>query len=105
MVFTVPLLVRVPRIERVDFSTSDVDPAPPLIISSLRRLLLVEICSSSSSHARTACEGIRLRFVVAVVTPCDFVGIIVIVEAELVEAELALALAPPLLLRAEDPLR
>lgn len=103
--FTVTLRVLVPRIERVDFSTSDTDPLPPTpeSISSLLRLLRVEILSSSSSHARTACEGMCFRFIVGVVTPCDFAGVNVDSEPETAPALLALALALPF--SADDPLR
>jgi hypothetical protein len=87
--FTVPRRVLVPRIDRVDFSTSDAEPRS---ISSLRRLLLVVIFSSSSSHARTAFEGMRLRLAVGAVTPNGPVdGAIVAVEVA------ALVLLPPLL--------
>jgi len=87
--FTVPRRVLVPRIDLVDFSTSDAEPPS---ISSLRRLLLVVIFSSSSSHARTAFEGMRLRLVVGAVTPNGPVnGVIVAVEV-------AALLVPPLLL-------
>jgi hypothetical protein len=87
--FTVPRRVLVPRIDREDFSTSDVEPRT---ISSLRRLLLVVIFSSSSSHARTAFEGMRLRLVVGVVTPNGPVNGVVIVAVEV-----AALLLPPLL--------
>jgi len=106
--FTVPRRVLVPLIDRVDLSTSDAEPPPPPppapSMSSLCRLLLIEILSSSSSHARTACEGMRLRLVVGVVTPNDFVKEVMVaveVEALLLPALLLALLLPPLLLMAE----
>jgi hypothetical protein len=101
--FTVPRRVLVPLIDRVDFSTSDAEPPAQLPnISSLRRLLLVVIFSSSSSHARTALEGIRFRLVVGVVTPNDLVnGVIVAVEGETAALLPALLFVLALLLRAE----